>query len=117
MNILKKVDGRPDILLCKCPGCDYFHQIWVGDEPGVHPRWQFNGDFERPTFSPSLLVQSERWAPPVTPENVDEWRGNPWAQEKVQHICHSFIRDGHWEFLTDCTHSLAGKRVPMIEAK
>ena len=28
--------------------------------------------------------------------------------------CHSFIRNGHWEFLGDCAHSLAGQTVPMV---
>lgn len=34
------------------------------------------------------------------------------------HVCHSFIRDGRIEFLSDCTHALAGQTVdlPDIEA-
>jgi hypothetical protein len=50
--------------------------------------WEFNNDLENPTFSPSLLVRSH----PVE-------------------ICHSFIRNGKWEFLSDCTHEMAGKTV------
>lgn len=28
--------------------------------------------------------------------------------------CHSFLRDGQWEFLGDSTHALAGQTVPMV---
>lgn len=29
-------------------------------------------------------------------------------------VCHSFLRNGHWEFLADSTHHLAGQTVPMV---
>lgn len=28
-------------------------------------------------------------------------------------VCHSFIRDGQIQFLSDCTHALAGQTVPL----
>jgi len=31
-----------------CPGCKHYH---VFDQ-----RWTFNGDFDKPTFTPSMLV-------------------------------------------------------------
>lgn len=95
--LIRKVSDQSNTLIVKCPGCGGFHQIWIGDGSG--PRWQFNGDFDHPTFSPSLLVRAH-----------DDEDGE-------DYICHSFIRDGHWEFLSDCTHSLAGQRVPMISAE
>lgn len=70
-----------------CPGCDMRHRF---DE-----RWQFNGDNEKPTFSPSLLV---RW---------------DFGEQREPKVCHSFVRDGEWQYLSDCTHSLAGQTVPM----
>jgi hypothetical protein len=30
-------------------------------------------------------------------------------------LCHSFVRDGRIEFLSDCTHSLAGQTVELPE--
>lgn len=68
-----------------CPGCNMHHSF---DE-----RWTYNGDPEKPTFSPSLLC-------------------NP---DHVKIRCHSFIRDGQWQFLSDCYHELAGKTVDMID--
>lgn len=70
-----------------CPGCQDAHI--VGDA------WTFNGDTEKPTFSPSVLVQGG---------------GGDWPR---QH-CHSFVRDGHWQFLADSIHPLAGQTVPMV---
>ena len=29
-------------------------------------------------------------------------------------VCHSFIRDGQWQFLADSTHALADQTVPML---
>jgi hypothetical protein len=52
------------------------------------PSWDWNGDLERPTLSPSILTQGYT-------------------------VCHSFLRDGVFEFLTDSTHSLAGQSVPI----
>lgn len=85
-------------LLIWCPGCDELHGPRVpGDngesEPGK-PLWSWNGDPENLTIDPSLLVYS----------------GGRQGDER----CHSFIRSGHWEFLSDSTHKLAGQTVPMV---
>lgn len=70
-----------------CPGCREIHNI--------NTRWEFNGDYDKPTFSPSILVQ---------------WDEGPMRR---QMRCHSFIRDGNIQFLTDCTHDLSGKTIPL----
>jgi Family of unknown function (DUF6527) len=53
--------------------------------------WSFNGNAERPTFEPSILTTGS------------------------DSQCHSFLRDGQWQFLSDSTHKLAGQTVPMID--
>lgn len=71
--------------------------------------WGFNGDFEKPTFSPSVKVTGKRR---ITDEEYDRIR----AGEKIDipdMCCHSFVRDGQIEFLSDCTHEFAGKTVPL----
>lgn len=94
-----------------CPGCDGAHSIATGEGSG--PRWRWNGNAERPTFTPSVLVTCDVWTPPVTPENLEQWRAAPWEQRQVRAVCHSFVVDGQMQFLGDCTHSLAGKTVPI----
>lgn len=71
-----------------CPGCKQWHVL--------DDRWTFNGDAEKPTFNPSLLVN-----------------GNQQYRNHAVPRCHSFIRDGNIQFLDDCTHELAGKTVPL----
>jgi hypothetical protein len=29
-------------------------------------------------------------------------------------ICHSFLTDGVWNFLGDCTHEMKNKQVPVV---
>ncbi|MDR3496239.1 MAG: DUF6527 family protein [Ancalomicrobiaceae bacterium] len=82
-----------------CPGCDEGHMMRIGDGPS--PRWSFNGNAEKPTFSPSVLV--------FLPERIDR-NGNHHPQKT---LCHSFVRDGRIEFLSDSAHGLAGQTVDL----
>lgn len=74
-----------------CPGCLHNHAFTVGlpKRGPEDPRWEFNGDFEKPTFSPSLLCN----------------KSDPKSR------CHSFVVGGKIQFLTDCWHALADKTV------
>ena len=80
-----------------CPGCDSVHVI-----PTTGPNaWMFNGDVDRPTFEPSIIMrESQGWTdngPMSTPR------------------CHSFVRDGRIRYLADSTHALAGQTVELPE--
>ncbi len=104
-------DTTDNGLVFFCPGCNCAHRIQHGAGPG--PRWGWNGDCEKPTFSPSVLMTSERWDPPVTSENLAQWKAEPWTQSKIKHVCHSFVTDGRIQFLSDSTHELAGQTVDL----
>ena len=108
----KPGDGHADFLFF-CPGCKCGHGVWTTNRNGVGANWTFNGNMEKPTFSPSILIRSHMWTPPVTPENMAEWDKAPWPQTKVETVCHSFVRDGMIQFLGDCTHELKGQTVPL----
>lgn len=73
-----------------CPGCDDAHAIRDG-------LWEWDGNVDQPTISPSILVTLEFGAPGLTDRR-----------------CHSFVRNGQWQFLADCTHALSGQTVPMV---
>ncbi|MGN6235007.1 DUF6527 family protein [Dyella sp.] len=106
-------DGRFYGIEIRCPGCLYSdgspsrHIIPIAELPageaemsphiGWKDRWTFNGDMQRPTFSPSLNT----W-----------WGGKDGIP---LHRCHSFIREGRIEFLPDSTHALAGQTVELPE--
>jgi hypothetical protein len=71
-----------------CPGCGRRHVFEVRTD-GLSPSWQFNGDMDRPTFTPSLLYPHD--------------------------VCHLFLTDGVIHYHGDCTHRLAGRSVPLPE--
>lgn len=100
--------GAGGQLFLQCPGCNQRHGIRVGEGPG--PRWSWNGDYGQPTFQPSVLVQG------VQPLTDDEHK-RVMAGETIDPrplVCHSFVREGHIQFLDDCTHALAGQTVPLL---
>jgi hypothetical protein len=56
--------------------------------------WGWNRSDEAPTFTPSILVYG--------------WKSeNP--EMKGQPRCHSFVREGRIEYLSDSEHALAGQ--------
>jgi hypothetical protein len=71
-----------------CPGCERGHSIPV---TGVRA-WKWNGSLEKPTITPSILV-------------------NVGGTNPTQPICHSVVTDGKIVFLSDCTHKLAGQTI------
>lgn len=84
-----------------CPGCKEMHVVNSG--------WQSNGDYDRPTFSPSVIVRYRHPKGHTNENPAPLGYGGPYVEE----VCHSFVRDGRIEFLGDCTHELAGKTVPL----
>ncbi|EPR5019237.1 TPA: DUF6527 family protein [Pseudomonas aeruginosa] len=92
--VLEKADGK---LFFECPGCKMLHGINV--EVDGQPRWTWNGSVDNPTFRPSILVRY------------------PWrlleSGEREQVVCHSFVTDGRIQYLSDCTHRLAGQTVDL----
>jgi hypothetical protein len=111
-GVLRIVEyGTSSRLAFWCPGCKSSHYVKVIDD-GQGPLWAFNGDYDHPTFSPSILVNSVKT---ITDEN-GEWTGE-WERDAngnaIPSVCHSFVRDGKIQFLGDCTHSLAGQAIDL----
>lgn len=82
-----------------CPGCKAAHCVIVDGSRG----WTFDGNEAAPTFSPSVLVRTGRAVDP----NFEPEPGDP------PEVCHSFVRAGRIQFLSDCTHDLAGQTVDL----
>lgn len=72
-----------------CLGCGYDHCFALKKDGGHH---DFNMDLNNPTVYPSLLQN-------FTPGRT----------------CHSFIREGKIQYLSDCWHTLAGQTVELPE--
>ena len=73
-----------------CPGCDHMHSFYVDQPfPENGARWTFNGDLEKPSFSPSMNI------------------GNDW--------CHYYLTSGELRFSTCHGHKLGGQNMPLPE--
>ncbi len=97
----------------RCPGCNEIHGIRY--EP---TGWGFNGDLEKPTFTPSVLVMSGHYVQGSNAAQTGECHCN--FEERTGQktdfkcvICHSFVTDGRIQFLSDCTHALANQTVDL----
>jgi hypothetical protein len=82
----------------ECPACGIDHALAIRDDSGQRPSWQWNGSMDSPTFQPSLLVKWQRTG-------------------KEQTVCHSYITDGKIQFLSDCTHAMAGQTVELANVE
>ena len=82
MRILSKILRADDIggqLSFMCPGCKEVHIVKHGD--GAGPRWGWNGDVEKPTFAPSILVRgktlTDKGMINTTEESIKELTAKP----------------------------------------
>lgn len=98
-SMLRNIDDHGvhyQALMFVCPGCvtmlgNGLHMLPVNSEV-KSPSWDWNGDLESPTLSPSILTG----------------RGS-------SNVCHSFLTNGIFQFLSDCTHPLAGTSAAMVD--
>jgi len=102
-----KIENTKGQYLFECPGCGDSHSVTTCNEGYPHPIWTFNGDINKPTVSPSILVRY-----PANPNAMEEFK--EWRKERV---CHSFVKGGMIQFLSDCTHKLAGQTVELPDIK
>lgn len=95
-----------------CPGCEEMHEVSV-DGPGAVWGWDRNVDL--PTFTPSILITGGHY--------MSGWTGpNCWCTYNATHKppapfkcqrCHTFVTAGRIQFLSDCSHALAGQTVDL----
>jgi hypothetical protein len=129
-KILRNVAGGG--LAFWCQGCKETHIVWIeGQAPADgRPRWGWNGDVEKPVFTPSVLVWWDEPANLGNPEalalDIAEANRRREAGETNVKVplaskrCHTFVgcnvaQPGEIVFLSDCTHELAGKVLPLAE--
>lgn len=112
--LIRNVDDHGDhyeAIVLWCPGCQYpdpedghmrggLHMLPVNRDGTTTdtPRatWGWNGDLVNVGLEPSILTHSKR------------------GPEQADFVCHSFLRNGQWQFLGDCTHELVNQTVPMV---
>lgn len=97
-----------------CPGCGEMHAIYT-EKPNAYnesPVWTFNGDVNKPTFSPSVRITGKQ----TVRDAKGEWTGE-WVRDAngnvVDECCHYIMADGQIQFCADSTHALKGQTVPL----
>ena len=90
MKVTTAIDGEGRRRIAfRCNGCGHHHGVPVSGDTA----WEWNGDVDNPTISPSIL--------------------NRGPYPEGERVCHIFVREGKIEYLQDCTHHLAGQTVEM----
>jgi hypothetical protein len=127
-----------------CPGCNLCHPFRIELFPGcplrkdstTEPTWDWDGNLERPTFSPSMLAYGcVHLCPPdyvhhvvckdpvicprqshlvLSTEPKILAHNLPHAVTPAWGNCHSFLQQGRWQFLSDSAHAMAGQTIDMI---
>jgi hypothetical protein len=121
MKIKLSNEGEFQKAVFFCDGCGCDHQITVGPDhlykQGL--AWGFNGDVEKPTFTPSILVRATKFTEEGQAQ-YDAWAARGYTEtpevfdfENI--ICHSYVGDGMIAYLSDSTHTLAGQTVHLPE--
>lgn len=103
-KVVAESDGVAKLIRFRCPGCDSTHGINTN-------LWTWNGDLERPTFTPSVLIRGNQWPRDEYPEYYKPQ--HPGVAPGEDTVCHSFVTDGRIQFLDDCTHVLAGQTIDL----
>ncbi len=72
-----------------CPACETEHPL--------PDSWAFDGNLDRPTFSPSFAQTFMHWTGGIDPSGLG-------LGERQQRLCHYFVKDGNLQFLPDSWH-------------
>lgn len=84
--VLRRGQGR---FFHWCPSCKEMHPLPDG--------WAFDGNVEKPTFSPSFKHTSVQWADGVDEQGIG-------LGEKQDRVCHYIITSGRIHFCSDSWH-------------
>ena len=87
-----------------CPGCGCGHVFQCGDGFAHPQRWEFDGNYDNPSFSPSLRMFTR-----VTREEGDRLVDTG----EQQTTCHLHVQAGELRYCGDCPHAMNGKTIPM----
>lgn len=96
LSYLTPSEKRNTQFLFYCPGCNCAHIIPT-ECSFKGPIWNFDGNMESPTFTPSLRT----------------FYTHPNSKEKIT-TCHLTITNGKIQYCADSPHALAGQTISMV---
>lgn len=80
-------------LVFYCFGCLYLHSIPVNSLNDEFLQWEWNGDLNSPSVTPSIR--------------------NAWESESRKYCCHLHVTDGKIIYANDCTHGFVNQTIEM----
>ena len=86
-----------------CPACNGRHNFWVN--PTKNPTgssWMWDGNVDRPTFSPSMHIFVKPWTDEETGKTIPG-----------KTICHYFVSEGRISYCSDSSHTLSGQTIDL----
>lgn len=87
-----------------CPACKEAHRL--------PDSWQFNGNLEVPTFTPSFRHEGFI----TEKDSTGKWTG-AWVRDgngnTIPFVCHYIITNGQISYCGDCTHEMRGQVIPL----
>lgn len=94
ITVVTNADSQVVGWFFRCPAClaaDAGSGHMVTGQAG----WRFDGDFEHPTFEPSIRATCTL------------------GEEERPYVCHSFVRRGRIQYCEDSTHAFAGQTIEL----
>lgn len=125
-----EVDGNKGYYFY-CPACEGIHKVYTHQAPFKKdktgkliegrevPIWTFNGNFERPTFRPSVKVTFEHLSEAGQIRQHEFHKKHNRYPTNVElpfdtiDICHLILTDGILNYCNDCTHAFKNKKVEL----
>lgn len=104
------VGGQRAGLTFYCLACQQRHVVGLG--------WQFNGNLDKPSFTPSVVVRLGHYLTGDATTCHCAWsrrfpRQGPEPRPCV--LCHSVITDGMITYTSDCSHAFKNRTIPLPE--
>jgi hypothetical protein len=79
----------------------------------AHPDRRRRGSLISAQAGEAAASRADKPVVELIDDKGDQPHPYPGPQRRIDKVCHSLIRDGQIQFLTDCTHELAGQTVPL----
>jgi hypothetical protein len=84
-----------------CPACHAGHVFNIGEANAYGAIWSWDGDAQRPTFTPSMHMRAGEWV-----DHLGE-------RHRARTLCHYTLIDGRITYCADSPHKFAGQTVDL----
>lgn len=109
MAKVRLYDEEKGTYFFKCPA-GHIHYINTKVPNHMNAQWNFNGNIDKPTFTPSIDEKSGYHVAECSEEDRKYYQ-----EENLGYKCHFVITDGYIQFCGDCSHDLKNTTIELPE--